>query len=113
MKIKLLYANENFPRAVVEELRKLGYDVLTSLEAGQANQGIPDAEVLTFASRQQRAVITLNRKDFIALHKTGPPHSGIIVCRRDNDFIQLAWRVDRELKNLSSLANELVRVNKL
>jgi hypothetical protein len=98
---------------VVEELRKLDYDVLTSFEVGQANQGIPDAEVLRFASHQQRAVLTLNRKDFIALHKTGLSHSGIIVCRRDNDVIQLARRVDRELKKLSSLANELVRVNKL
>jgi hypothetical protein len=112
MKIKL-YANENFPRAVVEELRQLGYDVLTAFEVGQANQGIPDEEVLNFSSRQQRAVITLNRKDFIALHKTGLPHSGIVVCRRDNDFFQLAQRIDRELKDFSSLANELVRVNKL
>lgn len=27
----LLYSNENFPRRVVEELRRLGHDVLTSL----------------------------------------------------------------------------------
>ncbi len=112
MKIKL-YANENFLRAVVEELRQLGYEVLTSFEVGQANQGIPDEEVLTFSSRQQRAVITLNRKDFIALHKTGLPHSGIVVCRRDNDLFQLAQRIDRELNKFSSLANELVGVNKL
>ena len=41
-----LYSNENFPRPVVEALRHRGHDVLTSLEAGRANQGIPDDEVL-------------------------------------------------------------------
>ena len=32
------YSNENFPKRVVEELRRLGHDVLTSYEAGRANQ---------------------------------------------------------------------------
>jgi hypothetical protein len=31
------YSDENFPLPVVEELRKLGHDVLTIHEAGQAN----------------------------------------------------------------------------
>jgi hypothetical protein len=66
-----LYSNENFPMDVVMELRRLGYDVLTSYDAGQANQGIPDEDVLTFATQQERAVITLNRDDFIALHRSG------------------------------------------
>ena len=41
----LLYSNENFPRRVVEELRRLGHDVLTSYEAGRANQKIPDDQI--------------------------------------------------------------------
>ena len=32
-----LYANENFPFPVVEELRKLGHDVLTIQETGKAD----------------------------------------------------------------------------
>ena len=55
MKIKLS-ANENFPRAVVEELRKLDYEVITSLEVVQANQGIPDDEVLTVTSNQRSKI---------------------------------------------------------
>lgn len=31
-----IYSNENFPKRVVEELRRLGHDVLTSYEAGRA-----------------------------------------------------------------------------
>ncbi len=41
---------------VVMELRRLGYDVLTSYDAGQANQGIADEDVLTFATLPERAV---------------------------------------------------------
>ena len=44
-----LYSDENFPIAIVKELRKLGHNVLTALEAGQANQRIPDDEVVRFA----------------------------------------------------------------
>lgn len=35
------YSNENFPIHMVHQLRSLSYDVLTSYEAGQANQKIP------------------------------------------------------------------------
>ncbi|WP_292863167.1 DUF5615 family PIN-like protein [Nostoc sp. LPT] len=71
---------------MVLELRQRGYDVLTSQEAGQANQGIPDEYVLTFATQNQRVVITLNREDFIALHRSGISHQGIIVCKTDRDY---------------------------
>lgn len=37
-----LYADENFPLPVVEELRRLGHDVLTMYEDGRANQSISD-----------------------------------------------------------------------
>ena len=64
----LLYANENFPIQVVQALRALGHDVLTSAEAGNANQSIPDDSVLAFAAQNQRALLTLNKRDFIRLH---------------------------------------------
>jgi hypothetical protein len=54
-----LYANENFPLPVVEELRRLGHDVLTSLDAGKAGQAIPDDEVLAFAIAEGRALLTI------------------------------------------------------
>ncbi len=40
-----LYSDENFPFPVVEELRRLGYDVLTLQEAGFAGQSVPDENV--------------------------------------------------------------------
>ena len=74
------YADENFPLQVVEALRRLGHDVLTAFEAGQANQRIPDDIVLEFATRSGRAVLTLNRWEFIGLHARFPRHAGIVVC---------------------------------
>lgn len=55
------YTNENFPLQVVRRLRALSHDVLTSLEAGQANRRIPDEEVLAFATSQGRVLLTQNR----------------------------------------------------
>jgi Holliday junction resolvase len=57
------------PHPVVKYLRELGHDVLTVQEAGKANQRIPDEEVLAFATENDRAIITQNRKDFIQLHR--------------------------------------------
>ncbi|MFN6470626.1 MAG: DUF5615 family PIN-like protein [Nostoc sp. SerVER01] len=54
-----LYSNENFPLEIVRFLRQFGYDVLTSYEAGQANQGIPDDAVLLFATQENRILVTL------------------------------------------------------
>jgi Domain of unknown function (DUF5615) len=47
-----LYADEDFPLPVVEELRRLGHDVRTVQEAGRANQGI-DVGVLRRNPRKQ------------------------------------------------------------
>ena len=54
------YVNENFPLPVVEALQKKGHDVLTSLEAGNANKRIPDEEVLKYAINSNRIMLTLN-----------------------------------------------------
>jgi predicted nuclease of predicted toxin-antitoxin system len=60
------YADEQFPLPVVELLRNLGHDVLTVQEAGNANQRIPDEQVLAFAVSQERAILTINRIRVIA-----------------------------------------------
>ena len=59
-----LYVNENFPLPTVEELRRLGHDVLTIQETGKAERSTPDEEVLAFAKADDRILLTLNRKHF-------------------------------------------------
>lgn len=107
-----LYADEQFPLRAVLHLRQLGYDVLTVQEAGKANQAIPDDAVLAFASQQNRAVLTLNRRDFIRLHQQGANHAGIVVCKDDRDKIQLAKRISQAIQTELALAGKLVRVQK-
>ena len=107
-----LYSNENFPKRVVEELRRLGHDVLTSYEAGKANQKIPDDQVLQFATSLNRAVLTLNRIDFIRLHQdTHGTHAGIIVCTRDDaNPLAFAERIHSALSATDNPAGELIRM---
>lgn len=81
-----LYANENFPRPVVEHLRQLGHDVLTTTQVDQSGEGVPDPAVLAFAIAERRAVLTINRRDFLRLHRGSQAHCGIIVCTVDDDF---------------------------
>ena len=92
MRLKF-YSNENFHLGAVEQLRSLGYDVLTSLEAGRANQRIPDEQVLEFARQESRAVLTFNRLHFVRLHKQSAIHHGILVCSEDPNFEALALRI--------------------
>ena len=89
-----LYADENFPLRVVEELRRLGHDVLTALEDGRANQSITDNDLLARATEINRALLTLNRLDFKRLHQQIPDHAGIIICTEDPDRAGQAKRVD-------------------
>jgi predicted nuclease of predicted toxin-antitoxin system len=107
-----LYANENFPYQVVQALRGLGHDVLTSLEAGNANQSIPDEQVLEFATQNRRALLTINKRDFIQLHKVNQSHAGIIVCSQDADIGGQAKRIHQEITSLSSLAGKPVRIHR-
>ncbi|MCK6695758.1 MAG: DUF5615 family PIN-like protein [Thermoanaerobaculia bacterium] len=108
-----LYANEIFDFSVVEILRDLGHDVLTTLDAGNANQNIPDDQVLTFARTQNRIVVTFNYQDFKKLHRLFPTHTGIIICTEDKDVSALALRIHHALESMDgNLENQLVRINR-
>lgn len=107
-----LYANENFPLPVVAELRHLGHDVLTMSDAGQAGRSVPDEDVLGFAGREQRALLTLNRRHFVRLHEERSDHAGIIVCTFDPDFAGQAQRIHALLQSNGRLAGRLIRVNR-
>ena len=105
-----LYADENFPFRVVEELRRLGHDVLTAFEDGRANQSITDLQLLERATELGRAVLTLNRLDFKRLHLHWPNHAGIIICTEDPDRLGQAQRITEAVTNAGELQGQLVRV---
>lgn len=107
------YSNENFPLKMVNLLRSRGYDVVTSYETGQANQGISDSEVLSYATNAGRIVITENRQDFIDLHQTIPDPAGIVICKVDRDY---AGKVEILhnffIQDVQPIENRLLRVMK-
>jgi Domain of unknown function (DUF5615) len=107
-----LYADENVPRALVEALRRLGHDVLTCAEAGNAGRGIPDEEVLRFATQHGRAVLTMNRRDFIRLDRRIRDHAGIVACTADPDCEGQAQRIHDAVTAEGDLRGKVVRVNR-
>ena len=108
-----LYANENFPLETVQILRNLGYDVVTTHEMGNANLIIPDDAVLAFAISENRAILTINRKDFKRLHRINPTHSGIIICTKNDDFDNFADCIHKVLLPYGdNVSNLLLRVYK-
>lgn len=105
------YSNENFPRRAVEALREIGHDVLTSYEAGRANQQIDDANVLAYATEVQRILLTVNRKDFYREHRYGRfKHAGIVACTQDPNPLTLAQNVSDAVKDLESCEGKFLKV---
>jgi hypothetical protein len=105
-----LYADENVPFRVVEELRLLKLDVLTVFEDGQANQAIADQDVLRRATELGRAILTLNRRDFKRLHVEQPGHAGIIICTEDPDRVGQAHRIAEAIASAGELGGQLIRI---
>jgi hypothetical protein len=108
--VSKFHSDENFDRHVVEELRKLGHNVLNAFEAGRPNQGIPDREFLDFGIRYGRAVLTFDRRDFKRLHRIVRPHCGIVICTDDPDVFGLAMRIHERVVALPSLTDPLINI---
>ena len=106
------YTNENFPIRVARFLREMGHDVLTSYDAGNANQRIPDEEVIEFAAKAGRIVLTLNRRDFIEAHGKKSDHAGIIVCTQNPDAREQSEQIDTVVREMGNLTGKLVRINR-
>ena len=105
----LLYADEDFSFPIVEELRRLGHDVVTAQEDGR--QGASDPDILARAHAIGRAVLTYDRRHFERLHRQGAAHSGMLSATHDQDFPALAARIHTALSGLS-LGRWCLRVNR-
>jgi len=107
-----LLSDEKFSLRVVRELRALGHDILTTREAGLANQGTDDPNIFRTAVAADRAILTNDRRDYVRLHLQRPEHPGIIVCTYDPDTTRLAQRIHAAISDLDSLAGRLVRITR-
>jgi hypothetical protein len=105
----LLYADEDFALPVVEELRRLGHDVITAQDDGRS--GASDPDILNRAYALARVVLTYNRRHFENLHKLGAMHTGIVSAKHDGDFPALAARIHLALSGLTA-GRWCIRINR-
>jgi hypothetical protein len=90
------YIDEDTSDALARVLRARGFDAVSAREAGAG--GLPDDEQLDRASRDNRAIVTYNFRDFIVLHRrallAGHHHGGIIVSYRQYRIGELGLAAD-------------------
>jgi len=76
-----LLANENFPQSSVSVLRDAGYDIVS---VGEEFAGILDSEVIGFATKEKRIILTFDRDYGELIFKRGyRPSAGVIYLRWD------------------------------
>lgn len=77
-----LLLDEMFTDDIAQQLRTMGYDVI-SVVADPALIGLPDYQILAYATTEGRALVTANIKDFIPLDTryrvADQSHAGLIL----------------------------------
>ena len=81
--MKLLLDEDSQGRSLVQLLRAAGHEVLTVGEASLSAH--TDAEVLIYAGRERRYLLTANVRGFLALHAANPDHAGILCDHQSED----------------------------
>lgn len=78
--------DENISRTVSRGLRDAGYDVVHVLDAGYA--GKPDEDIIRFARRAGRVIVTHDRDFGNVLRFPVATHAGVILLRLRNQSPQ-------------------------
>jgi hypothetical protein len=99
-----LYLNEHLSPRLASELRRYGFDALSSHEAERLSD--PDDGQFAFAVSQQRAMVTFNVGDFVRLHQQytadGREHWGVVLSTEEPIGVLL----HRLLRLLNSVSGE-------
>lgn len=111
-----LYLDRHIVARLAIDLRSRGYDVLRTEEAGLDTA--PDEDQLVFATREKRAILTFNIRDFVPIHvrwlAAGQSHGGIIVSRQlgSREYGTLLGRMLRLLNHYTAedLASNMVHL---
>lgn len=98
--MRLYFDEDSMARALAMAARRAGFDVLTTTEAGM--EGQDDEDQLAFATREQRIVVTANRRDYARLNaawlRANRSHAGIVIRnkqRQDIGFVLRAFEAIR------------------
>ncbi len=109
-----LYLNEHLSPRLAVQLRRYGFDAISSREAERLSD--QDEDQLAFAVSQQRALVTFNAGDFARLHQQyvaqGREHWGIVLSTEESISV-LLHRLLRLLNSLSAddLKNQIRGLN--
>jgi hypothetical protein len=111
-----IFADANLPKELADGLRALGYDVLTVQQyqkSSRPEHGLSDELVLQTAVKFRRIICTLDRFDFLALHRANPSHKGMILIKRGrkSNLRRILSHIDDAIKSLAPLDGKAIRVN--
>jgi hypothetical protein len=85
LSLKLYLDDCAYSRRLCQLLREAGHDVETPADLAPPLLGADDAAHFAHARAAGRAILTLNARDFKALHDRDAAHAGILVVYQDND----------------------------
>ena len=115
MSLRLLIDEDTQDARLVLMLRTEGHDCVTVNEVGLRGQ--PDSVVLAHAAQDQRAVLTMNCRDFLELHEASETHFGIIgiyqsgEIRKNMTFAETAAALANLTASGWDLAEQFVALN--
>jgi len=98
----ILYLDEDVTTVLARELRRRGYQVVTTQEAGQ-RQADDDSQ-LSYAAAHNLALVTYNQGDFCLRHRryldAGRSHAGIFIASRKVGLGETLRRLVRLLESV-------------
>lgn len=101
-----LLLDEMLSAQIAEQLRARGHDVRAVDESPEL-RGLSDPDVFAYAQREERAVVTYNREDFLALDREYASrqreHHGIVILH-PRRFPQGEQSIGALIASLSSFA---------
>jgi predicted nuclease of predicted toxin-antitoxin system len=115
LSLKLLIDEDSQDKLLVKFLLDAGYDLITANQAGLMGQS--DSIVLNYAVNNNRVLLTLNCRDFKALHEANPTHPGILAVYRDFDLSKnMSFKaIVKAIANLEAsginFANQFISLN--
>jgi hypothetical protein len=99
--------DEMYPPSLAQKLRAQGHDVVAALDVEVGLASKSDDDVLTWAARNNRCVVTENVRDFARL-ASSLPHAGIIFVSS-----QRFPRTGRGLARLGDVLDEVLTAERL
>src|SRR6266568_4032474 len=108
-----LFVDVHVPKRISEELRALGYDVLTVQQyqgTSRPEEGLTDLRIVEIASDHREATATENANHFELIHQTKKDHKGIIICKVTKEYSRMAKEIDTTIKENIPLHGKLLHV---